>query len=255
MLDRLRLAFAGMIFALLALSASAGQVMAHAALITASPADNSVVASAPAQFALDFSEPVSPLVLKLIQPDGTVRMLDSFALKDRRLVIDAPTRLDHGTHVLSWRVVSEDGHPVGGALVFSVGAPSRTLPDAPTQSDPAVRALLWATKVGIYLALFVGIGGAAFPAWVAPLPRAARRLSVVLVLAGLATLPAAIAAQGLDTHGAPLGNLLQPATWHAGISSPFGRTAFIAGAALRHEALDFRFDLVGRPGRRSWCRP
>lgn len=232
MLDRLRLAFAGMIFALLALSASAGQVMAHAALITASPADNSVVASAPAQFALDFSEPVSPLVLKLIQPDGTVRMLDSFALKDRRLVIDAPTRLDHGTHVLSWRVVSEDGHPVGGALVFSVGAPSRTLPDAPTQSDPAVRALLWATKVGIYLALFVGIGGAAFPAWVAPLPRAARRLSVVLVLAGLATLPAAIAAQGLDAHGAPLGNLLQPATWHAGISSPFGRTAFIAGAAL-----------------------
>lgn len=91
MLDRLRLAFAGMSFVLLGLLASEGRVMAHAALIAGSPAEGSVVANAPTQFTLDFSEPVSPLVLKLIQPDGTARMLDSFALKDRRLVIDAPT--------------------------------------------------------------------------------------------------------------------------------------------------------------------
>lgn len=235
MLAPLRVACAGMIFvllALLALLASEREVMAHAALIAGSPADGSVVASAPAQFTLDFSEPVSPLVLKLIQPDGTARVLDSFTLKDRRLVIDAPTRLDGGTYVLSWRVVSEDGHPVGGTIVFSVGAPSRTLPNAPAQTDPAARALLWTTKVGLYLALFFGIGGAAFPAWVAPLPRAGRRFSLILVTAGLAILPAAVTAQGLDALGAPFGDLLQPAIWRAGISSPFGRTVLIAAAAL-----------------------
>ncbi|MDX3807243.1 MAG: copper resistance D family protein, partial [Bosea sp. (in: a-proteobacteria)] len=106
------------------------------------------------------------------------------------------------------------------------------LPDAPTQTDPAVRALLWTTKVGIYLALFFGIGGAAFPAWVAPLPRSARRFSAILVVAGLAILPPAVTAQGLDALGAPFGDLLQGAIWHAGISSPFGRTVLIAAAAL-----------------------
>ena len=232
MLDRLRLAFAGMSFVLLGLLASEGRVMAHAALIAGSPAEGSVVANAPTQFTLDFSEPVSPLVLKLIQPDGTARMLDSFALKDRRLVIDAPTPLDHGTHVLSWRVVSEDGHPVGGTVAFSVGAPSAITPNVPAKTDPAVRALLWTAKIGIYLALFFGIGGAAFPAWVAPLPRAARRFSAILVVAGLAILPAAVTAQGLDALGAPFGNLLQPAIWHAGICSPFGRTVLISAAAL-----------------------
>ncbi|WP_245294231.1 copper resistance protein CopC [Rhizobium etli] len=36
-----------------------------------------------------------------------------------------------GTVIVSYRVESEDGHPVGGALVFNVGAPSAGLPLRP----------------------------------------------------------------------------------------------------------------------------
>jgi copper transport protein len=221
--------------------------LAHAALTAASPADGAVVARAPAQLRLGFSEPVSPLVLKLILPDGTARLLDRYALKDRMLVIDAPGGIGDGTHVLSWRVVSEDGHPVGGSVVFSIGAPSAAAPDAIVQADPTVRVLLWATKVGLYLALFLGVGGAAFAAWVGPLPAAARRLSAGLAITGLVLLPLAVAAQGLDALGATFGSLAQPAVWQAGAVSVFGRTTLVAAISIAIGLISLA--LHGRAGR------
>lgn len=243
---RLRLALLSLCWLIVAI-ATAGQAFAHAALISASPSDGAVVASAPAQIALTFSEPVSPLVLRLVLPDGTAHPLDRYALKDQTLVIDAPKDLGTGTHVLSWRVVSEDGHPVGGSVIFSIDAPSATAPEAIVQADPIVRVMLWATKVGLYLTLFLGVGGAAFAAWVAPLPPPARRLSVTLAIAGLALLPAAVAAQGLDALGASLGSVLQPAIWQAGLGSVFGRTASVAGIALALALISLA--LSGQAGR------
>ena len=116
---------------------------AHSALIASSPADGAVLQAAPKQFSLSFNEPVSPLVLKLVRPDGSSSPLDRYALKDATLVIDAPA-LGGGTHVLVWRIASADGHPVGGSLIFSVGAPSAGgPPDAVAPADRAVQAALW----------------------------------------------------------------------------------------------------------------
>ena len=44
--------------------------------------------------------------------------------RDTVLTVDVPDTLAEGTYVVSWRVVSADGHPVAGALTFSVGQPS-----------------------------------------------------------------------------------------------------------------------------------
>ena len=75
--------------------------------------------------------------------------------------------LTDGTHVLVWRVVSEDGHPVGGSLVFSLGAPSAGgQPEADAPADRAVQAALWLGKVVLYVGLFFGVGGAFFLAWI-----------------------------------------------------------------------------------------
>ena len=40
------------------------------------------------------------------------------------VTIRLPEGLMAGTHLLSWRVISADSHPVGGALTFSIGQPS-----------------------------------------------------------------------------------------------------------------------------------
>ena len=133
----------------------------------AEPADGAVIAQAPPSLRLTFNEPVSPLAIRLIGPGGDAVALGEIGAADASLNIAVPP-LQTGTHVLSWRVISADGHPVGGSLVFSVGAPSAQLPEgALPLADPAVRAALWAAKVAIYLGLFVGIGGAVFRAWIA----------------------------------------------------------------------------------------
>ncbi|AZO81537.1 MULTISPECIES: copper resistance protein CopC [unclassified Bosea (in: a-proteobacteria)] len=211
--------------------ATAGQALAHAALTKTVPADGAVVAGAPGEFSLSFSEPVSPLVLKLIGPDGTARSLGRFTLSDRTLSIAPPADLGQGTHVLSWRVISEDGHPVGGSVVFSIGAPSAA-PVVTTQSEPAVRFMLWLAKLGLYLGLAFGIGGAAFIVWVAPLPAAARRPIAGFLALGLISLPVALAAQGLDALALPPSGALQAPVWQAAAASSFGRTALVATLAL-----------------------
>lgn len=219
------------LFSLGAALAPGGEARAHAALTSAVPADGSVVANPPSELSLSFSEPVSPLVLRLIGPDGTKRMLDRFTLADRTLTVAVPAGLPAGTHVLSWRVVSEDGHPVGGSVLFSVGAPSAAAAAA-APGEPVGRALLWLGRVGLYLGLTLGIGGAAFAAWAGPLPIRARRPIAVLLLLGLAALPIALAAQGLDALAQPFADMLQPAVWQAGMASSFGRTIAIAAVAL-----------------------
>ncbi len=107
--------------ALLLALPSAGSAFAHATLLKAEPADGSTLAEAPAAFVLTFNEPVSPIALRLIEPDGSGRDLAGAVARDAVVSIPAPP-LAKGTHALSWRVISADGHPVGGSVVFSVGS-------------------------------------------------------------------------------------------------------------------------------------
>ena len=102
---------------------AAGPALAHASLLSAVPGDGSVVAEAPAALALAFNEPVSPITLSLIGPDGHDVPL-TFTMDGPRVTMPTPQGLGHGTYALSWRVISADGHPVGGTTLFSIGAPS-----------------------------------------------------------------------------------------------------------------------------------
>ena len=112
-----------------------------------------------------FNEPVSPLVIRLVAPSGEV--IAPAAVADNAIVTVTLPPLRPGTHALSWRVVSGDGHPVAGTLVFSVGEVSASTPQFQPQAEPGVRPSLWAAKLIIYAGLFIGIGGAFFQAWVA----------------------------------------------------------------------------------------
>jgi copper transport protein len=158
-------------------------VLAHAQLLSTEPADNAIVQSAPEQLTLVFNEPVTPLAIKLIQPDGTTRDVTDVAVGGASTSIQMPTDLGNGTHVLSWRVVSIDGHPVAGSLVFSIGAASDAAV-AEVSDDRAVTVLLWAGKALMFIAMFVGVGGAT-AGTAMPLPEGARRTCLALCAVGM----------------------------------------------------------------------
>lgn len=205
---------------------------AHASLNSADPADGAVLAAAPQELRLVFSEPVSPLALRLIGPDGGTRALDRFELRDRTVVIAVPEKLVAGTHVLSWRVVSADGHPVGGSVVFAVGAPSGAPPAVVDGVVSEVRALIWLSRTVLYLALFLGCGIAAFRGWVGPVDPTVSRVAAGFVCIGLLSLPVALAGQGLDALGADFAAVFQPAVWRAALATSFAWTIGLAAAAL-----------------------
>ena len=219
------------VFVLLAGLALPGRAFAHTALIKADPADGAMLAQSPAQFSLTFSEPVSPLVLTLVRPDGTPVPLTSFRLSDQTVAIDNPEPLKPGTHVLSWRVISADGHPVGGSVLFSIGAPS-TPPMVADAVDWDLRSAIWIGKILLDVGLFLGVGGAFSLAWLAEDGRCGRRFVIAALLCGLVAAPVSLGLQGLDALGAPLARLTQPVVWQTALGTSFGWTVLIALAAL-----------------------
>jgi copper transport protein len=205
---------------------------AHAALNSASPMDGAVVAVAPPTFSLAFSEPVSPLALAVIRPDGTSTPLGEFALRDSRLDIAAPKDLGRGTHVLTWRVVSADGHPIGGSVVFSIGEVSSAPPAIVEAIAWPVRGGLWLARIALYAGLFLGAGGVFALVLLLPGCRSGRGFVVAALVAGLAGAVLSLGFQGLDALGVPIARIADPAVWSAGFSTSYGNTAAIAAAAL-----------------------
>lgn len=225
------------VVALLIALLQATAALAHASLIRAEPADGAVLADAPRILRLTFNEPVAPLVMRIIGPDGS--QMEPKTAADNAILTLTPPSLDKGTHTLSWRVVSADGHPVGGALMFSIGSPSAQPPARGSEvGDTAVSAALWAAKLLIYAGLFIGIGGAFFRAWLVD-PKfareqsdfAARTISATLS-AGLGATVLSVGVQGLDARALPLAGLAQLTAWQTGLTTAYGATAITAAAAL-----------------------
>nr|WP_246529398.1 CopD family protein [Microvirga zambiensis] len=219
------------IFGLLLFTAAAS---AHAQLVRSDPVDGAVVGSAPGIITLTFSEPVRPLVARLALPNGQIVVLKEIGAKGSVIALSLPDIHASGTYVLSWRVASGDGHPIGGGLVFSVGAPSAAAPMNDGQFEPLVRAGLWSTRLLLMLALIVGVGGAGFYALIGRENPEGGNVEIPTAIAvGLLMVPLLIGFQGLDSLGAPLSDLLTAPVWAAGIrATSYGSSILIAASAL-----------------------
>jgi copper transport protein len=209
---------------------------AHASLIAAEPADGAILSAAPERLTLVFNEPISPIVLRLIDPKGNAAVLTDVVQRDATLMAKLPPLLDQGSYLLSWRVVSADGHPVAGTVAFSVGQADAGSPAVvKTAPDWPVRGAIWLAKLALYAAMFFGVGGSVFTTWIAsarPLPARAEKIIVALLLLGMMAVPFSVGLQGLDALGAPLSALGEAAPWRQGFATSYGSTALIAGSAL-----------------------
>lgn len=227
-----------------------GRAEAHASLIESNPADGAVVTTAPVDLRLRFNEPVAPLVLRLVDAKGTAHDLRHEA-RSETVTVHLPAELPRGTQVLSYRVISADGHPVGGSLVFSIGAPTAARSE-PAQTDTPLATAIWLMRLALYLGLFAGTGGAFFSTWVGgeaatPASRTVGRLAIGI---GIVAAVLSLGLQGLDALGDPLPALLSPHPWHAGLTTSFGFTvvAAIVSLVFAWIALRGRYKMVALVG-------
>ena len=215
---------------LLAALLGGGRTFAHAQLVAADPPTGAVVAEAPAAVSLSFSEPVRALSARWFPPAGDAPVEAAAEAAGERLLVPLPANPSPGTWLLSWRVSSADGHPVGGSHVFSIGAPTAAA-EAPTGGAAAGAAI---GRGLLTLALVFGVGGTVFLRLVdrgtTPAPAASR----IALWSVLAVGPAAVIAlglQGLDLVGLGARDLLGAAPWTAALASPFAATAAVSLAA------------------------
>ncbi|GGX05562.1 copper resistance CopC/CopD family protein [Streptomyces noursei] len=152
------------------LAAGIAPAAAHAALTGSDPAPGSVVAHAPEQVALTFSEGVAmgDDSLRVLDPQG--RRVDRGKLRDLcsgsvvKYGAGLPPGLADGTYTVAWQAVSADSHPVSGAFTFSIGAPSKTAAAVPQQQvgGGLVGALYEIARYLAYAGFVLLAGGAAF---------------------------------------------------------------------------------------------
>jgi copper transport protein len=214
---------------LLSILCFATGVSAHASLVSAEPADGSVLAVAPRMVQLRFNESVTPMVIRLIDATGTTRGDVAVHSVDQSIYLTLPGDLPQGTQVVSYRIISQDGHPVGGSLAFSIGAATGA---AVAQADArSVAGLIWLARIGVYLGLFVGVGGVFFSAWIAQVPVAANVIVAALAV-GLGSVVASLGLQGLDVLGLGPGRIVTSAPWKAALATSLGPSLLVAMLAM-----------------------
>jgi len=213
--------------ALLSALCIAGAAWAHATLVSSEPADGSVLTLPPKMVQLHFNESIAPSVIGVIDASGKARDVATRAVGQSVLIV-LPDDLPQGTQIVSYRVVSQDGHPVAGSMVFSIGAVTGAAP--PAKASP-LAVLIWLARIGVYLGLFVGVGGAFFAAWIGQ-GTSGSTVSRGALAVGLVSAAASLGLQGLDLLNLPLRGIVTSAPWTSAFATSLGPSLLIAIGAM-----------------------
>ncbi|MGW7362173.1 copper resistance CopC/CopD family protein [Streptomyces sp. NPDC054841] len=176
----------------------AGTASAHAALTGSNPKDGAVLATAPKDVTLTFSEQVAMGNDSIRVLDPRSKRVDTGELNNLcsgnlvKYGVTLHAGLPNGTYTVAWQAVSADSHPIAGAFTFSIGAPSKTAVELPKQEAGGglVGTLYGIARYAAYAGFVVLVGGAAFILACWPRGAGARPMQR-LVVQGWVTLTAA----------------------------------------------------------------
>lgn len=209
---------------LVALGLLAAPAAAHAQLVSTTPSSGAVLDTAPTEATVRFDEGVRADAGALQLHDGGGRRVDIGELRrrDGGKTIAVPLGdLPDGGYVLTWRVESDDGHPVSGGVTWRVGASSTAVDQGVFQQllneeggDSAVRAVAAAVRTILFASLLLLVGGLLFvlAVWPAgadddrlrPTLRAAAAVGALATVLGMGLQGADVAGRGLG-HAFGLG--------------------------------------------------
>ena len=123
---------------------TASPAFAHAGLVSTTPVDGAVLDAAPAVVTFVFNEELlaSAVNVSITNEAGAVVAKDIAESAGTEVTVPWPADLADGTYVVSYRVVSNDGHPITGDLSLTYGAPlSEAAPVSAAPESPAAEAI------------------------------------------------------------------------------------------------------------------
>ncbi|MPZ28480.1 MAG: copper resistance protein CopC [Micromonosporaceae bacterium] len=247
----------GLLGAALTVSGPPAPAAAHANLVGSEPANGTVLSDPPDQVVLSFSEPVRviPDRIQVVGPDGQPAGPGAEpSAAGTEVTIPLDESPDNGTYLVSYRVISQDSHPVFGSVTYSVGAPSEVpaLPAGESDTeDPLVKTLVSIDRYLGYAGVVLLVGPALALAllWPSRLPRrgAVRLLWTGVGLVAVSTVVAPWL-QAAYTTGEPLTGV-GVADLREVLASPYGTAHIVRLGVLVSVAVLLRPLIAGRAGR------
>jgi copper transport protein len=216
---------------------------AHAELVNTSPPNGAQLARSPTEVRMTFTESVHLV-------DGSIRLVDQVGATvrtptptvDGRIVTwPMPADLPEGPYVVTWRVVSTDGHPVSGAFSFGVGTAAAASGSATNTgpTDPSVNtnasesSAPWPVvliRLAGYVAFALFAGVAVFVLLCAPGSSTDPRLQLLTrsgLLGGAIAAVAAILLQGPYSTGVSMSRVLDMRLIQETLATSFGTTMML----------------------------
>ena len=222
--------------------AGAAPAFAHATLLTTEPQPGGKFETSPREISLRFNEPVEVSLGGIRLYDTSEHRIDLGAPEhpngDGNRVRSSMPKVDDGTYVVTWRVISADAHPVQGAFTFQVGAKGSVKnADALAQrllsnqgGSTAVGVVYAVDRVAIFATLALLIGGIVFLAVVFPAGRDSRRAQRLVwggwVGVAVATV-AGIALEGIYASALPLTKIFDPSVFGEVLDTRYGRMSLV----------------------------
>ena len=186
----------------------------HVQFTGSDPASDATIENSPHEIVLTFSQAVTPVTVTLVGPDDAiVETVGDAVANGERIVLPVTAPLTDGTHVVSFRVLSGDAHPISGGFRFTLTLPSTlsqadapeagstpiakpvtSAPSIPAAADPMPSDLgEKALRVAFIATLLLAVGLVLFrltialpeplEAWVVTLTRRAGSIGLVVVVA------------------------------------------------------------------------
>ena len=219
-----------------------GRALAHAELLSTSPAAGAVLDESPATITLTFTEPVEINLGGVRLFDGSGNEVDAGATghpggHNSQVAVDVG-ELANGSYVVDWRVVSADSHPVQGAFTFQVGPTSNLQPGIITDIiNSASTSRSASVALGVMRGLVIGAIAIVFGGLITVglgIVNLSRRVRLIVAgsaavgaVAGLLQLPLEV---GYAT-GRSLSIVFESSAWSAAFDSRVG-VAWVVRAAI-----------------------
>lgn len=198
---------------------------AHAELLSTTPENGAVLDEAPAEAVLTFNESVQLIdgSIRLFPGDEDPLTLDAH-VSNTSVIAALPADLADGAYALSYRVVSADGHPISGAITFTIGDTPQavaTTPVVETATPPSTQFAVSVLTALQYLTLLIFAGLILFERLVlrsnTPPDRRSRNIlrltGIVAAAASLLLIPAS----ALNVAGESLAAVVSPSAWWPGV--------------------------------------
>jgi copper transport protein len=240
---------------------------AHAALVQSTPANGATLAEAPAEVSLRFTEEVDLVDdgIRLLDGQGATVRTPSPVARGHTVTWPMPQGLGRGSYLVTWRVVSADGHPIAGAFSFGVGAVPTSVPDKDTgivteDVAPATTApwQVLSSRLAGYLAFAALAGVVAFVLGCSPGAAASRRLRRLVrggLVVGLLAALTELLLEGPYTAGVSMTRVVDVDLLRRTLGTEFGRAMLVRLALYVVLAvLVWRLPAV-TAGLRRWVAP